>query len=266
MPCAKSQPRVRRHRRFDGGHSHRSAATVAATRTRASSGCSSRAARSRTGISRSRTWSSRTTCKSVRGAIFFFRDDQLTTQVQVAPARSIASPAIASRSSIACSPRTGSARSRACIARRASPISSIARDSGSSRADARAGGGRGAGAARLSSCTRSTPRSSRSTGCAQFEAADLAAAQRCRARFRRRTSAARCCRRSSGWPSSAKIRLAFIRVQRRPSADGPPPQSRGADALRRRSQGLSRSRTAPTSTTTGAIRTSRCRCMPTAIT
>ena len=75
---------------------------------------------------------------NMRGVIFFFRDDQLTTQVQVTPGVLDRVGGTASRTSIACWPRIASGLFRRSSRGPSPSISSIAPASGSSRGLTRA--------------------------------------------------------------------------------------------------------------------------------
>ena len=81
----EAQPAVRRHRRFDGRHPHRSAAVVAAGSHASVAGLYQQGSPVAYWYLAFKNLAVENDLKSLRGAIFFFRDDQLTTQVQVTP-------------------------------------------------------------------------------------------------------------------------------------------------------------------------------------
>ncbi len=155
---------------------------------------------------------------SARGVVFFFRDDQLTTQVQV-------SPGALDRVARDAEPELD----RILAADRLGALSEVHR---AARAVYQYDRTRLWLEPRLNHVTASSPQLLETINTSvfaleqlrKFEAADLAPAQDAALTFSERVS-------GSLLPAmlrlarDAKIRLAFIRAQRRPTADGPPPQS-----------------------------------------
>lgn len=162
--------------------------------------------------------------KSIRGAIFFFRDDQLTTQVQVTPGvldrvardrepaldRVLAANKLGTFSNVHRLARTAYQFDRTRLSFEPLfnrwPADVVASDHASEL---------------LSSMNNEVFALDKLR---KFEATDLAASTNASLDFAANVDA-------SLLPEilrvadAAKIRLAFIRVQRRPTADGPPPQS-----------------------------------------
>ena len=156
--------------------------------------------------------------KSIRGAIFFFRDDQLTTQVQV-------SPGALDRVARETEPELD----RILAADRLGALSDVHR---AARTVYQYDRTRVWLEPRLNHAAASSPQLLDTINTdifaldklRKFEAADLAQAQESALNFADRVD-------GSLVPAmlrlarDAKVRLAFIRAQRRPTTDGPPPQS-----------------------------------------
>ena len=255
--------RVRGDRRFDGRRSRQPRTPVPASSARASPGCSRPAARSRTGISSSRTSWSRTTSSNVRGVMFFFRDDQLTTQVVDQP--------VAARSR---RPRRR-ADARSDIRRLSNGTHRGGASTGARRLRVRpharlAGAAADAGAASPGGRSRRVARHHQHRRVCARQAAPLRGVRP--AAVRRVDAGFRCPGRPLAVAGDHQARArARHQAGLRPRATSPDRERsaaavRGADRVPGEAASSISPPTAPTTTTIAAMSHSRCRCMRMAIT